>query len=317
MAFLGLAMGACSSVRPEMPPEPDQGGVPTGEIAYVVQYRWSDVPKITDMVLVSGILYGIEDSTRVTAYLSNKADPVVNAGLSLPDSVVVNGERVGRPVQLAEGPASTLWVAYLDPNPQLVQFTISPPQTTGLRVRNAAIRAIGGIAADRDSDFVYVADPVANTITKYAPSEAGGARVAVLATEGNGDHFVREPHGLYYFSDSLLVADTAKGWLQVLSADVPFSGRGQVLGPLEAPLVLQNPVDVWLDKSGRFYVAESGDVLQVNSAGVIKEIVTELDPEPGQTPPAVVANTTQVWVPDPARNRLTIYQINTVGEGLP
>jgi len=80
---------------------------------------------------------------------------------------------------------------------------------------------------------------------------------------------------------------------------------------------LQHPVDVWVDKSGHFYVAEVGDVLQVTSAGVIKEIVTEQDPEPGTSPPAVVANTTQVWVPDPATHRLTIYQINTVGEGLP
>lgn len=313
----GLVLGGCS-VRPELPQEPDTGGTPTGEIAYVVQYRWTDVPAIGDMVLASGILYVIEDSTRVKAYLSDKASPVVNQGLSFPEPIFVDGQPVGRPVQLAEGEANTLWVAFLAPDKRLVQFTISaPPQPTGKWVRAAAVRQFGGIAADRDSGFVYVADAAANTIAKYAPSAAGGARVTVLATEGNGDHFVRVPRGMYFFSDSLLVADSAKGWLQVLSADVPFSGRGQVLGPADAPLVLHDPRDVWVDRDGRFYASESSEVLQITSAGVIKEIVTELDPESAQSPNAVVANTTQVWVPDPIQGRLTIYQINTVSEGLP
>jgi hypothetical protein len=306
-------------VRPELPAEPE-AGVPTGEIAYVVQYRWRDVPAFGDVALVLGSLYVIEvieDGARVTAYFSNKATPDMNEGLSFPHPLTLNGQTLGRPVHLAPGAGSTLWVAFLEPDKRLVQFQLKPPAATGLWVRDPSIAALGGIAADPDSGFVYVADAAANTITKYAPSATGGARVAVLATAGNGDHFVREPRGMYFFADSLLVADSAKGWLQVLSADVPFSGRGQVLGTAEAPLILNAPADVWMDRAGRFYVAEAGRVLQITSAGVIKEIVTERDPEAARRPLAVVANETQVWVPDPLEHQLTIYQINTVLEELP
>ena len=312
--LVGVGILCGCSERLPLPPEPPTEGGPTGEIAYVVQYRWNDVPQFGDMVLTSGILYVIEDSTRVRAYYSNKATPATNT-FSFPDPIVVGGTTLGRPVQLAAGPAKTLWIAFQKPDLRLVQFHIeSPPQPTGLWVRDPASRRFGGIAADADSGFVYVADPLSNTIVKYAPSTTGGRRVAVLATEGNGDHFVREPLGLYCYGDSLLVADSGKGWLQVLAADVPFAGRGQVQGPPEAPLVLHDPVDVWVDADGRYYVAEQGRVLQIRTAGTIKEVVTEQDELAATAPAAVVANTTQVWVADPQGARCTIYQINTVGE---
>ena len=302
------------SERLALPPEPETEGGPTGEIAYVVQYRWSEVPRFGDMVLTSGILYVIEDSARVHAYYSNKATPATNT-FSFPDPIVVDGTTLGRPVQVAAGAAKTLWVAFEVPDRRLVQFRIeSPPQPTGLWVRDSASRRFGGIAADADSGFVYVADAELNTIVKYEPSTTGGKRVAVLASEGNGDHFVREPRGLYCYGDSLLVADSGKSWLQVLAADVPYSGRGQVQGPTGEPLVLHTPVDVWVDADGRYYVAEQGRVLQIRPEGTIKEVVTDHDELAATLPVAVVANTTQVWVADPLGQRCTIYQINTVGE---
>jgi hypothetical protein len=302
------------SERLDLPPEPVSPGGPSGEIAYDVQYRWREVPPFGDMVLTSGILYVVEENARVHAYLSDKATPVTNS-FSFPDSIVAGGVTLQRPVQLAAGPNKTLWVAFELPDLRLVQFKItSPPEPTGLWVRDEASLEFGGIAADNDSGFVYISDPKANTIVKYAPSESGGARVAVLATAGDGDHFVRAPRGIYCFGDSLLVADTQKNWLQVLAADVPFSGRGQLQGPEETPLVLNAPVDVWVDTSGRYYVAEQGQVLQVRADGTIKEVVTEDDTQAAPLPAAVVANTTQVWVADPLGQLCTIYRINTVIE---
>ena len=234
------------------------------------------------------------------------------------DAIVVDGVTLSRPVQLAVGTNKSLWVAFLEPDKRVVQFRIaSPPVATGLWVRDAEFREFGGIAADADSGFVYVADVRANTIVKYAPSETGGTRVALLASEGNGDTFVRAPRGIFCFGDSLLVADSDKSWLQVLDADVPFSGRGQIQGPADAPLVLHTPVDVWVDTSGRYYVAEQGRVLQIAPDGRIKEVVTALDPQAPALPQALAANTTQVWVPDPMKQQCTIYQINTVTEELP
>ena len=312
VAVVGILLG-CSE-RIDLPPEPQAEGGPTGEIAYVVQYRWGDVPRFGDMVLTSGILYVIEDSTRVNAYLSNKATPVTNT-FSFPEPIVVDGTTLEWPVQLAAGAAKTLWVAFEAPDLRLVQFRItSPPEATGLWVRDRTSRRFGGIAADADSGFVYIADADHNTIVKYEPSTTGGRRVAVLASEGNGDHFVREPLGLYCFGDSLLVADSGKSWLQVLSADEPFAGRGQVQGPAGEPLVLHTPVDVWVDADGRYYVAEQGRVLQIRPEGTIKEVVTDHDELAAVLPIAVVANTTQVWVADPLERRCTIYQINTVSE---
>lgn len=315
--LLGFLASSCTTRLP-LPDEPEAEGGPSGEIAYVVQYRWQEVPEFGDIVLASGILFAIEDSTRIHAYLSDKATAVINEGFSFPDPVVAGGVTLGRPVQMAVGTNKTLWVAFQQPDRRIVQFRIaSPPVATGLWVRDERFREFGGIAADGDSGFVYVADAKANTIAKYAPSETGGARVALLASEGSGDHFVRVPRGIYCFGDSLLVADSDKSWLQVLDADVPFSGRGQVQGPADEPLVLHTPVDVWVDTSRRFYVAEQGRVLQITPEGRIKEIVTELDPQAAVLPRALTANTTQVWVPDPEKRQCTIYQINTAAEEVP
>ncbi|HZM16553.1 MAG TPA: hypothetical protein VFE28_11175 [Candidatus Krumholzibacteria bacterium] len=310
--FFCSGPSGCSE-RIDLPPEPETPGG-TGEIAYDVQYRWQEVPRFVDMVLTSGILYVIEDSLFVHAYLSEKATPVTNS-FSFPDSIVAGGVRLERPVQLAAGPAKTLWIAFERPDRRLVQFRIaSPPQPTGLWVRDEAFQEFGGIAADDDSGFVYVADPVASTVVKYAPTESGGARVAVLATLGDGDHFVQKPRGIHCFGDSLVLVDPQKNWLQVLAADVPFAGRGQVQGPESARLALHAPVDVWTDAEGRYYVAQQSQVLQIRPDGTIKEVVTERDALAAAMPAAVVANTTQVWVADPGSQLCTIYKINTVIE---
>jgi DNA-binding beta-propeller fold protein YncE len=308
---------SCTTRLP-LPDEPEAEGGPSGEIAYVVQYRWEEVPQFGDIVLASGILFAIEDSTRIHAYLSDKASAVINEGFSFPDPIVADGITLSHPVQMAVGTNKSLWVAFLQPDMRVVQFRIaSPPEATGLWVGDAEFEEFGGITADGDSGFVYVADAKANTIVKYAPSETGGSRVALLASEGSGDHFVRVPRGIFCFGDSLLVADSDKSWVQVLDADVPFAGRGQVQGPADAPLVLHTPVDVWVDTSGRYYVAEQGGVLQITPEGRIKEVVTELDPQAAALPQSLSANTTQVWVPDPAKRQCTVYQINTVTEELP
>ena len=316
--LLVVWIGAGCTNRLPLPDEPESEGTGTGEIAYVVQYRWANLPHFGDMVLTVGILFVIEDSTRVRAYISDKATPVVNQGFSLPDPVVVGGQTLGKPVQLAAGANKTLWVAFREPAHRLVQFRLtSPPEDTGLWVDAWQVEAIGGIAADSDSGFVYVSDVEGNQVSKYEPTSTGGRRVTLLAIEGNGDLTVREPRGLYCYGDSLLVVDSGKNWIQVISADVPRSGRGQVLGPIDEPLVLHDPVDAWVDASGRYYVAEQGRVLQITSQGLIKEVVTDLDTQAPPLPAAVVANTTQVWVADPLGQRCTIYQINTVTEELP
>jgi hypothetical protein len=319
VVFLAPLLSACG-MRVEMPEEPQDTEF-TGEIAYVVQYRWEEMPAVGDMVLTRGqSLYVVEDSTRVAAYFSNRATPSENAGRSIPHPIQVNGDELTRPVQICEGAGNTLWVAFAQPHTCLVQFDLgqTPPRLTQQTIEDPALGRIGGITADLDSGYVYIADCDSNRISKYEPTEDGGRLVAILASEGNGDHFVREPHGLFFFNDSLLVADSGKSWLQVIDADVPFSGRGQVQGTEFEPLQLHKPLDVWVDASGRYYVADTGNarVLQLAPAGEVKEVVTEQDSESALQPQAVVANTTQVWVSDPQMRRLTIYQINTVSEDL-
>lgn len=321
-AWIGIAavLTSCGR-RLDLPQEPDATGIPAGEVAYVKKYTWNGVRPLADVVLTSGqILYGVEDSTRVVAYFSDTASPRENTARSLPPPGQYAGQDLGKPVQICEGAENTLWVAYVAPFPILVQFDIATATrlASGV-VRDLLMRDIGGIAADPDSGYVYVADPISNTIVKYAPSATGGRRVAVLATEGSGDGFVQQPHGLFFFQDSLLVADSGKGWLQVLSADVPRSGRGQVRGLESAPLALRDPRDVWVDATGFFYVADSDNdrVLKLARSGAIREVVTELDPESAVRPRTMTASQTLVWVADPGRERLTIYQINTITEELP
>ena len=321
--FALVALAAGCGRKLDLPAEPEVPGTPTGQVTYVRQYLWEDMPELTDVVVTrDGILFGIVDSTRVNAYFSDNDMPRINPSRSIPHPVTIAGLEMELPVQICEGAGSTLWVAYLLPVPTVAQFDVSSspvvPIAAGL-VRDGGIVEIGGIAADPDSGFIYVSDVYRSTIAKYAPAADGGRRVATLATAGNGDGFVQRPHGLFVFGDSLLVADTAKSWIQVLSADVPGAGRGQVLGPRDARLELRTPLDVWVDRNGYFYVADTGNnrVLQLGSAGDIREIVTETDPEAPELPISLAASTTQVWVPDPMTGRLIVYQINTNIEELP
>ena len=321
--FALVALAAGCGRRLDLPAEPEVPGTPTGQVTYVRQYLWENMPELTDVVVTrDGILFGIVDSTRVNAYFSDNDMPRINPSRSIPHPVTIAGLEMERPVQICEGAGSTLWVAYLLPVPTVAQFDVSSstvaPIAAGL-VRDGGIVEIGGIAADPDSGFMYVSDVFRSTIAKYAPAADGGRRVAVLATAGNGDGFVQRPHGLFVFGDSLLVADTAKSWIQVLSADVPGAGRGQVTGRSDAPLDLRLPLDVWVDRNGYFYVADTGNnrVLQLGSAGDIREVVTETDPEAPAAPISLTANTTQVWVPDPTTGRMIVYQINTNIEELP
>lgn len=323
-AALGLAVLALGCGRRlDLPAEPDASGTPSGEVAYILKYRWDGLPRLDDLVLARGqVLFGVADTTRVLSWFSDAALPRENVARSLPEDVRLGGDGLQHPVRICEGTHNRLWVAYTRPHPTLVQFdlaTTPPTLVDSAWVRQDSIRSFGGIAADPDSGYVYVADAGRSTITKYAPTSSGGRRVAVLATPGNGDHFVQQPHGLHFFQDSLLVADTGKNWLQVLDADVPASGRGQVIGSEAEPLQLRGPRDVWMNGDGFYYVADTDNarVLKLTRQGIIKEVVTELDPESSSAPNTLVATSTLVWVVDPGRNRLNIYRINTTSEELP
>ena len=238
--LLGLTLG-CGR-RLDLPAEPDSGGGPAGEVAYVKKYAWDGFPPLRDIVLTNGqLLYGIDDTGRVRSWFSDTSTPRENTSRNLPAEVVVGPDTLRAPVQLCEGFGTTLWVAYSQPRPTLLQWNVgvvpAVPVDSGL-VQDPAFRRFGGITADTDSNIVYVADDSVSTITKYAPSRTGGHRIATLASQGNGDHFVQQPHGLFAFGDSLLVADTGKNWLQVLSSHVPFTGRGQVAGTDRAAVAI-------------------------------------------------------------------------------
>jgi len=296
-------------------------GNPGGQVAYVKKYTWEGMAPIADVVLTRGqVLYGVEDSTRVRCWFSDTALPRLNPGRSIPVAFVA-GDTLRGPVRICEGRRNTLWVAYRSPQPTIVQWNIAvtPPTLDSVWVRDATIGSFGGLAADLDSNFVYVADEQNSTITKFEPSVQGGRRITVLSTQGNGDFFVQQPTGLFYFADSLLVADTGKRWLQVIHADVPGAGRGQVQGPADAPLALGGPTDVWVDDSGFYYVADQGGghAMQLTPHGRVKEIIDEFDPEAAAAPNTLAASTTEAWVVDPQRGRLTIYQLNTGGGELP
>jgi sugar lactone lactonase YvrE len=303
-----------------IPDEPENPGIPIGEIAYVVQYEWVDVPAFQDLALIGGILFAIQGDSLVSAWLSDAAEGRQNDRFNLPFPVVHDGKAYSSPVHLCAGPANTIWVAYQDP-PTVLQFDLgsSPPAPSGLLVRLRSDSDIGGITADLDSGFVYVADATANAITKYSADDAGGVAIRIIAEPGNGDGFVREPRGIFWFDDKLLVADTGKSWLQLLDADTPLLGQGQITGPEDDPLQLRDARDVWVDAAGYYYVADTANnrILQINEEGIVREEVTELDPVSALSPISVVANRTQVWVPNADEHRLTIYQINTAGEDLP
>jgi hypothetical protein len=309
----------------DLPEEPEAVGIPQGEVAYVRKYpAWPGLGRVVDVVLTRGVrLYGVvEDSARVRCWFPDTATPRLNPGRSIPALALVDGDTLGLPVRVCEGANNVLWVAYRSPHPRVVAWDIDalpPVPIDGGIVRDDSILAFGGIAADPDSDFVYVADSGRSRIIKYAPSASGGRRVAVLATQGNGDHFVQQPQGLYYFGRWLLVADTGKSWIQVLDADVPFTGPGQIMGPEEDPLQLRSPLDVWVDSNGFFYVADTGNgrVVKLTPEGALKEIVTDFDPDPVGAPSTVAASPEEAWVVDSDTGRLTIFQLNTVSEDLP
>jgi hypothetical protein len=322
LMLLALVVVAACGRKIELPVEPESGGL--GNVAYLRKYIWEGMPPLRDLVLTvrRQALYGIDPAAGVRCWFSDYASAREQQGRELPPDPVALMDTLREPVQLCEGRNGTLWVAYARPRPTLLQWNIEVvppvPIDSGV-VRDNAFRELGGIAADPDSEFVYVSDSFANTITKHSPSATGGRRITTLAAPGNGDTFVQQPHGLFAFGDSLLVADTGKNWLQVISSRAPQSGRGQVKGTTDEPLLLNEPFDVWMDPSRFFYVSDRGNsrVLKVTREGLIKEIVTELDQHAAARPGAIAANDTRVWVVDPDSSRLTIYQINTTSEDLP
>lgn len=321
-ALLVLLGAAACGRRLDLPQEPDVTGGPAGEVAYVKKYLWEGMPALTDLVLTRGqVLYGVDPAGSVRSWFSDSATPRENTSRNLPATVIVDSDTLRQAVQLCEGVGSTLWVAYALPRLTLLQWDVAvvPP----VPVDSGLVRDVGGecggVAADADSGFVYVADRAASTVAKFRPSRFGGRRVTTLCGTGDGDHFVREPHGIYAFGDSLLVADTGKAWVQVVSTNEPLAGRGQVTGPSQMPLQLSDPRDVWVDPTGFFYVADTGNgrVLKLRRNGLVKENVTELDADAAAHPNTIAASDTRVWVVDPERGRLTIYQINTSSEELP
>jgi len=321
-ALLVLLGAAACGRRLDLPQEPDATGGPAGEVAYVKKYMWEGMPALSDLVLTRGqVLYGIDPGGSVRSWFSDTATPRENTSRNLPPAAIVGSDTLRQAVQLCEGTGNTLWVSYARPQLTLLQWNVGvvpPVPVDSALVRSAGVEC-GGIAADADSGFVYVADRASSTVAKFRPSRLGGRRVTTLCGTGDGDHFVRQPHGIYAFGDSLLVADTGKAWLQVVSSSEPLAGRGQVTGPAEAPLQLRDPLDVWVDPTGFFYVADTGNgrVLKLRRNGLVKENVTELDAEAAAHPNTIAASDTRVWVVDPERGRLTIYQLNTASEGLP
>jgi DNA-binding beta-propeller fold protein YncE len=303
----------------DLPHEPDPNGV-VGDVAYNVKATWHDMPVLVDLVLTRGsVLYGVDANGRVRSWFFGSGEEYTS--LDLPDSVIVAADTLRDAVCLCEGRNRTLWVAYARPRPTLLQWNTrdEPIAIDSGLVRDAAFQQFGGIAADPDSDFVYVSDRGASTVTKHAPSRDGGRRVATLCAPGDGDHFVRQPRGLFAFGDSLLVADTGKNWVQVVSTRTPFAGRGQITGTRAAPLALLNPIDVWVDPTGFYYVTDAGHsrVLKLTRRGLVKEVVTERDPRAARRPSTLAASETLVWVEDPDSSRVTLYQLNTTSEGLP
>jgi hypothetical protein len=320
VAVLWLAAAGCGS-RLDLPQEPEAGGGPAGDLAFFPLYYWDDVGRVEDLVLVSGQLYGVVDSSRVRCWFSDAPLPRLNPGRSIPPAAL-GADSLHVPVKICKGVGNTLWVAYRQPRPRVVQWNIGvvpPVQIEAGLVQLDTVVVFGGIAADTDSGFVYVSDNRASTISLYRPSATGGQRVSVLATPGTGDRFLTRPGGIYFFSDSLLVADTGGNRLQVIHARVPNSGRGEITGPIDNRLQLRSPLDVWVDGSGYYYVTDAGNgrVLQLSSAGIIREIVNQYDPQGANTPNTVVATGSRVWAVDPDARRLTIYELNDIGEELP
>jgi hypothetical protein len=319
-AIVVLIAVGCGN-RLDLPQEPQAGGGPAGDLAYFPRYVWTDVGRIEDLVLISGQLYGVVDSSRVRCWFSDAPQPRLNPGRSIP-SAVFGTDSLLTPVKICKGIGNTLWVAYRFPRPRVAQWNIGvvpPVRITSGFVQPDSVIVFGGIAADDDSGFVYISDSRNSTISAWAPSETGGRRVAILATPGTGDRFFTRPGGMYFYSDSLLVADTGGNRLQVIHAYVPNTGRGEVTGPREDPLQLRSPLDVWIDASGYYYVSDAGNgrTLQLSTAGTIREIVNQYDQQAANTPNSVVATGSRVWASDPDGRGLTIYELNDIGEELP
>ena len=281
-----------------LPPQPEPGRVPTAG-TYNLDKVWT-IPMPTDLTTQGSYLYVIEEESRIVAYLTQPAQPQNPFFIDPFEGLI-------RPVRLAVAKRDSTFLFVADAG----DMTVKRYHFTGGAPRNVFADSLwnefSGLAADNDLN-VYVSDATRDTVFKYTSS---GAPIRLISDEGNGTGFVREPNGLHWNGEHLIVADTDKNWVQRLLPDTTnIAAPGD---PIGTDFPLSDPLDVSADRLAEFiYVADTGSdrVLKFLKTGAFVDSVysplkaeTELE-IPLVAPRYVAVEDSLVFVSDPENNRL-------------
>jgi hypothetical protein len=311
---LAIALGIFSACGQEftLPPQPEPQAPPTAG-TYNIEKIW-DLNAPTDMVSQGAFLYVIEGNSEVNAYFIEQRDAVR-------PSFVAPFEGLIEPVQLAIARRESTFVFVADAGDMKIKryhFTGGAPRSS---FTDTSWVEFSGLAADERLS-IYVSDATRDTIFKYRST---GDRDRLIADLGSGTGFVTGPRGLHYDGENLVVADTNKDWVQrILTDSTNTAADGD---PIGFDASLSSPWDVTTDRNdpNEIYIADFGTdrVLKYNISGALIDSVyspNKLETQltvPIDGPRHIAAEGEQVFVADPAENRIVVLLRATEGSSLP
>jgi len=301
LTLLGIGAGSCGQ-KFDLPPQPAAGRIPSPG-RYNLDKVWN-LSAPTDLVCQGSYLYVIEDSSRISAYLTRAQQAIHPQFVSEFTGLI-------RPVRLALARRDSTFILVADAGDSTVKrylftggaplFTFTDPRWHG---------AFTGLAADNALN-VYLTFAGRDTILKY---DRLGQRARPVANNAQRGGLINTPAGMHWYGSALLVADQGTSLVLRVRGDTTNVAAGSAIG---SPFLAQ-PAGAVSDAAAEFvYVADTGHnrILKFLLTGALVDSVytpsqTETHlPLPLQQPRYLAVQDSLVFVSDPNNNRLVAFRL--------
>ena len=234
-----------------------------------------------------------------------------------PDGRVLQHRRnLGRPGAIAVDDANNIYLADLDSG--LIRVFDAGWQFSH-QFAGAVMQQAGDITIDATRSRIYISDSEAHLVRVYS---LAGEPLFEFGTRGDGDGQFQYPSGVFFDSvnDELLVSDQLGYRLQVFDPDGVYKyciggSSANPGGIFQGGRLLAAPQGLWVDASGRIYVADSfeGQVKVIDRNGLLLTTVGTFGQAGGELRiPAdvVVDNTGRLFVASANNARVEMFGID-------
>lgn len=166
-----------------------------------------------------------------------------------------------------------------------------------------------GLAIDRASDRLYVADPRAHKVKVY--NTADGKFLFEIGKRGNEDGELNFPTNLFIHDGKLYVSDTGNFRIQIFNLDGKFLKKFGAAG--DRPGMLARPRGVAVDSEGHIYVVDAAfDNFQIfDEAGRVYLFIGAAGHRPGffWLPAGIhIDEEDKIYVADSYNQRVQVFQ---------